>query len=221
MMQKNCLPSLIPQAEHFKLEGKQSDGLSTDTIEVFQRDCVENLVRNIFNLSFLCKDGSFRPGVEESLHNTPLLAFYAHLSAADRISPHISISRLWLEHTLGFESSGVIYDPLQGGREVLTGVDNILALATALLSNTLSPSSVITHDDVCSVARYQHINAARVKYLNHLCVLLTSSTMTVKYPGPSSILNYGDVTLKFNKEKVTLYITTEHVCTRHRDEFAH
>lgn len=202
----NHLPRLIPQAVHDDLTALRIVDGDTQEFLISQRDCVENLIRNTFNLSYLNHDGTFKPGAEELLSETPLGAFYEKLSASERISNDSKYGRAWLDHTVGFEAFGVQYDPLQGNREVLTGIDNILALMEGITRTAI-----------------RTVLETRARRLTDLCKVLSTDTVRVTSNHSPGILNYADVTLTFKfhngvrkcVEKVKWLITTEHVCMRH------
>lgn len=254
------MPRLVPQHEHERLNAFEVVNNERIAMLIDQRDCVENMVRNLCNLAFLFENGDLRPGVAEKLTDTPLGAFYSVYSPADRVSDEIEVARYWLDCTLGFAGFGVEYDPLQGGREVLTGLDNITALITAMLTPVSKTGAVGDGEkenadangspsaggkkpdsDACGGGVFTGAPRAalslgstpafiqRSTSIMKVCNLLSSSTMKVvcNRSGPD-INNFSDIALKFQfiaegktrNEKVKLLITTDHVCTRHGDEFA-
>ena len=243
---------LIHQHEHEGLDAlKVIDGKQM-AILVDQRDCVENMVRNLFNLAFLFENGDMRPEVIDKLDGCALLSFYSTYSAEERLSDNNEIARHWLDFTLGFERFGVEYDPLQGNREVLTGLDNVTALITGMLSPLPAGGSSsgagqtgsgggggggVTQPPSPPPQQTQSSNAEgsspefikRTANIKNVCTLLSSSSMKVVWnrSGPD-INNYSDISLRFqyiengkrHNEKVKLLITSDHVCTRHGDEFS-
>jgi hypothetical protein len=218
------LPKLILQRVFDNLLSvKQVDG-AEDQFMIEQRDCVENLVRNLFNLALLFENGDMRSEVEAKIAGSPLHSFYLSCSPEERISQVEEIGRKWLDYTLHFERFGVVYNHLQGNREVLTGIDNIVSLIIAMTTPTSSnigiaaaaaqyrdtdestssqPSVSSTHDARLETARLgagQHISSKeRAANIKHVCALLsTSSSITLSWNGGGlDIPNYSDVSLKF------------------------
>lgn len=205
------LTSIIPQCVFRDLEAtKTVDGIAK-TYTIFQRDCVENLIRNLLNMAFLYPDGALRPGVKEKLDQCPTLSiFYTEHTAEELIDKNPELlGKKWLDITVGFEEFGVQY--AQSNRELLTGIDNILAVMAGLIPpiRTEKPSD------------------SKAIKLKHICDYLSSETLNIVCNTKISS-NYQDVTLTFNtkaetkirKEKVKLLINTEHVCITHRNEKA-
>lgn len=233
---KSGLTKLIPQAVHVDLPCTTTavsvNGEPT-TVEPFyikQRDCVENMMRNICNMAYLFPNGDFRTSVEDKLFGTRVLDFYNALAPDQRVSDDINFARQWLTMTTGLESHGVIYDPLQGGREVLTGIDNILSLFEGLTSVNSPLDLQQSFENVdgpnLSTTRVICADSLRSFRIQHMCEVLSSCDMKVKCAVPKQgVLNYTDITLKYEYrwngkktvDKVKLLITTEHVCIRHGD----
>lgn len=241
-------PKLILQRVYENIPSvKLVDGALVE-IMIKQRDCVENLVRNLFNLAFLFDDGHFRPEVESKIAGTPLHSFYLSCSPEERVSQLGDIGRKWLDFTLHFEHFGVVYDPSQGNREVLTGIDNIASLITAMVTptfssagilaasidkkvSTSSPPSSHSEANAAQFDRQQTCSDERTAKIKLICsILSSSSSMKVSWnKSGSDIPNYSDVSLKFqftthdgnrHNEKVKLLVTTDHVCIRHGAQFS-
>lgn len=214
---EQALTHIIPQAVFHDLVATKTVEGNPVTSLIYQRDCVENLTRNLLNMAFLFPSGELRPGAEEKILESPALASYylVHLGE-DLISSTPELGREWLEKTIGFEAFGVKY--AQDNRELLTGIDNILALMEGFIPSLRNGGSLPGYTE----------NQYRAYRLNKLCKYLSTETIDIKF-NPKSIQNYEDATLKFTimggaknqKEKVTLLIAQEHVCIRHRNEIAH
>lgn len=238
---EGSLVRLIPQAEHKDLPSLV--GL------IMQRDCVENLVRNLFNMAFLLPDGNIREGIRPEVTSGPLFRFYSEISPSERISDDDTIARRWLDYTLGLDGEPfrVVYDPIQGEREVLTGMDNIIGLMEGMLNRPFD--SVSAAQETFDVSSDVLLRSQR---LQRICDIITTDQIRWAFRGPTisavrqsddisvrrkSItlvpLNYQDVTIvatvhshegqkiKKTVEKIKLLITTDHVCIRHRDMFSH
>jgi len=221
------LPKLIPQAVHDNLPAaKISDGTNI-SLFISQRDCVENLVRNVFNMSFLYSTGEMRPGVMELLTDSALGHHYFSVDPLELVSSDINCCRNWVNMTVGFEQFGVMYDPLHGNREVLTGIDNILSLMEGMTHKIILTAT--SQYQLCSSDRKDAIETAdtRVSALNdidsnqiccqpasttpldssesnmrairltRLCALLSTETISVSWNYSPNILNYSDVKISF------------------------
>ena len=211
-MEESGLPKLIPQAVYNDLIAKKHFDSQQVIFNIMQRDCVENLVRNILNMSFLYSNGQIRPEIgEKYLQTNPILAsFYLRHSPVELVSSESAVGKDWLEKTLGLESYGVQY--AQGNREVLTGIDNILALMEGLMPDFNQP------------------DLTREFKLVKLCEYLSSKSLEIKPPSANSILfNHQDFAITFilndfkpnkKREKVKIYVNTEHVGIRHGNEFS-
>ena len=211
-MEESDLPTLIPQAVFNNLIAKKQVDNQQVTFHVMQRDCVENLVRNILNMSFLYSNGKFRPEIREKyLQTNPILAsFYLNHSPMELVSNESDVGKDWLEKTLGLESYGVKY--AQGNREVLTGIDNILALMEGLMPDFNQPG--LTRDFK----------------LTKLCEYLSSKSLELRPPSANSILfNHQDFAITFilndfkpkkKRQKLKIYVNTEHVGIRHGNQFS-
>lgn len=229
-------PRLVPQKVHHEVLAQDYDGKE---YFMYQRDCVENLVRNTFNLAFLCAEGDFRPGAEDIIEDTLVARYYRSLFPGDRIAPSIETSRAWLDTTIGFESFGVRYD--QGGREALTGLDNILSLMDGMLhkyrsnpeEDDASAGNIaiapIPPDSNTSMPTDKEMCQRRAARLVKLCEVLSTSTLRVSWNYNANVQNYGDVNLKFRyihsgtkklESKVKWLITKDHVCLRHGNELS-
>ncbi len=215
------LPRLIPQAVHENLPAISLKDEVVIEFLISQRDCVENLVRNVFNFSFLYPNGTLRPGVENQLSDSALGRYFTGNSDISLVSNDIECGRCWLNETVGFEKFGVMYDPLQGNREVLTGIDNILSLmegmtfknsscveekkseaVSCLRSETdtqfKSTDTLQPEPDSATTPPIQSMNSkTRAHRLTTMCKFLSNETMLVTWNKNPNILNYSDVTLSF------------------------
>jgi hypothetical protein len=227
----NCkivaVPKLIPQAVHKDLCAvKIVDGVPVDHL-ISQRDCVENLVRNVFNVSFSFANGKLRPGVESLLLGTALGRYFTKCMEIDLVSSEIDCGRHWLDETIGFERFGVIYNSLHGNREVLTGIDNILSLMEGMTQKSVDnvhqkdsadqffsmKGVVMAADNLETVetvevsklnprketmqSQQQSESIIRASRLTKLCSLLTTETMRVSWNYSPNILNYADITFSY------------------------
>lgn len=224
------IAKLIPQAVHFDLQAHKIELHDGEQVmmdfNIEQRDCVENMMRNTCNMALLYPNGEFRAEVENKLAGSRLLAFYTSLTPEQRVSHDPIYGRSWLDVTIGLESFGVVYDPLQGGREVLTGIDNLLSLFEGI-------TAVSSDCDSAEVRGLNNVDLAglRVSRIKQMCAYLTTPSLRVScaLPTQGGVLNFSDLTLKYayrlgsgvrKVEKVKLLITTDHVCTRCGDQFS-
>lgn len=214
---EHALTHIIPQAVFHDLVATKIVEGNPVTSLIYQRDCVENLTRNLLNMAFLFPNGDLRPGAAEKIFESPALtSYYLRNLGEDLISNAPELGREWLEKTIGFEAFGVKY--AQDNRELLTGIDNILALMDGFIPSLRNGGSLPGYTE----------NQYRAYRLNKLCKYLSTETIDIKF-NPKSVQNYEDAKLTFiikggpkkKKENVTLLIAQEHVCIRHRDEIAH
>lgn len=226
-------PKLIPQAVHNDLTAFNVVDGELQPFLISQRDCVENLVRNTFNLAFLQFDGTYRSGAQAKLCGSILGRFYEGLTDAERISPDPAYGRAWLDATIGHEAFGVQYDPLQGQREVLTGMDNILSLMEAMTHQQKEEE----HKDeggACGrdgASKKEGGTQGKVRALRmtNMCKFLSTDTVLLSWSHSPGVLNYTDVGLLLRlrqggrkcSERVKWLITTEHVCLRHGNTLCH
>lgn len=211
------LPRLIPQRVFHGLSTNVLNETGEQHFLVDQRDCMENLIRNVLNLSFLFPNGELRPGVLEKLGECPLLQefFGSHTPSELVDQANEQLGRQWLELTTGFEIFGTTY--AQYNRELLTGLDNILSTFAGLIP-PLRTDYRFSEDP----------NKERSFRLKCVCEYLSTETIEVRC---NTLIdsNYQKVILTYLvkepgkkkvKEKVTLFITTEHVSISHQMDHA-
>lgn len=213
LVQEQCLTKIIPQAVFYDLEAKTP----SSTYPIYQRDCVENLIRNFLNMAFLFPNGELRPGVEEKFSNvnTKLSTYYTAHTPEERISNDPEMGRKWLETTIGFEGFGVKY--AQANREITSGIDNILALMEGFIPYLRNGGTIPGKDP----------DQYRAYKLNKMCKWLSTETISIGFNPKSIRNNHDDAKIAFKligdkmqKETVTLIIGKRHVCIRHRDQLA-
>ncbi len=111
-----------------------------------------------------------RPGAAEKIFESPALTSYYHDHLGeDLISSAPELGREWLEKTIGFEAFGVKY--AQDNRELLTGIDNILALMDGFIPSLRNGGSLPGYTE----------NQYRAYRLNKLCKYLSTETIDIKF----------------------------------------
>lgn len=247
MMDPSNLPSLVEQTEHDDLHTIPSDTMP-ESILYNQRDCVENMTRNLINVCMFYEDGTFRPDAEEQLlqedqAHPKLLAFYRskltnHDESGQRngkclLEDNFDIAREWLDVTPGFADVGVVYDPLNE-REVLTGVDNLLALFAGLFPAFQHRFEALASTPDREGSLPLTPSRLRCLKLREWVKFMSTPTLEVSIIHPEMrsgelASTYNDLKLAFTtitprenhakpkrrRHVIELLITTEHHCTKY------